>query len=271
MCNLSAARLARLIPMPPTDPFVSARRSKAGDTPAERLAVVAEAAHACMSRLGYRRTQMADVAEAAALSPAALYSYAKGKEALLTLAMLHGMDAPLPGAPLPVEPVPVAKLVEMAEKRIARLARWPALDAAIAADAPPDAATLRTIAGEVYDVLAANREGIWLLDRLSLELPEMARLQDRKVHGAFLRKLIALISKWPASGIVPDVAARNAVEMMAWPAMHRHRDAWLSPTAGEAAIRETAIRQYAALLGAAIGKKKRPARAKPARTAGKRR
>lgn len=226
------------------------RRSKRGETPQARLALVAKAAFECMSRHGFHRTQMADVALEAGLSPAALYTYAKGKEGLLTLAFLHVFDDELPATPLPVAPLPMKKIIAMAHRRISNVAQWPTLDAAIAADRAPDVATLRKIGAEVYDLLDAFREGIWLIDKLSLELPEFEKLQAEKVHGAFMGKLIALIGKWKAPGVVTDVAARNAVEMMAWPAMHRHRDKWLIPQASEAQIRETAIRQYAALLKA---------------------
>lgn len=235
----------------PQNPALT-RRSKRGDTPHERLRIVTLAAFSCISRTGFKRTQMADVAEAANLSPAALYSYASGKDALLTLAFLHATGQALPDTPLPVKPMPMDEMVNRSEAIVGRTAHWPLLEASIKADAPPDIETLRAIGGEVYDVLATNKRAIWLIDRLSLEVPEMAKLQAERVHGAFLRLLIALISKWRAPGIVPDVAARNAVEMMAWPAMHRHRDAWLQPAATEEEIRETAIRQYAALLAASI-------------------
>ena len=115
----------------PTDdtspaPSPGRRRSKGGDTPEERLARVAAAAHWCISRFGFRRTQMADVAKKAGLSAAALYSYAANKDALLTLAALHAMGHPLPGADaLPVAPWSIAKLRDMAEADVARIAHWP--------------------------------------------------------------------------------------------------------------------------------------------------
>lgn len=226
------------------------RRSKRGETPQERLAFVAKAAFECISRTGYLRTQMADVAKAADLSPAALYSYAKGKEGLLTLAVLHAVGDGLPDGPLPVTPMTPDEIVELSEHRIAQLARWETLTAALKAKTPPTLAILRQIGAEAYDLQSANRKGIWLIDRLSLELPEIERM-----HGALMGDLTRLIAKWAEPGIVPDVAARNAVEMLAWPSMHRHRDAWLKPEADEASIRETALRQYAALLASTIRKK----------------
>ena len=222
--------------LPPT------RRSKRGNTPQDRLAVVAEAAFECISRTGYRRTQMADVAEAAGLSPAALYSYAKGKEGLLTLALLHA-HGDVPEGPLPIKPMTLSEIVAFSEKAISHLARWTTLDKALKADKPPTPAVLRQIGAEAYALQSANRKGIWLIDRLSLELPEIEIMQATKVHGAFMGDLTKLITRWAAPGIVPDVAARNAVEMLAWPSMHRHRDAWLKPEASEEEIRETALTQ----------------------------
>ena len=240
--------------MPPRTP--PSRRSKRGETPQERLAHVARAAFECISRTGYLRTQMADVAKAAGLSPAALYSYAKGKEGLLTLAIRHAIGGGLPDGPLPVTPMTLDEIVALSEQRIAKLARWRTLTAAIKADTPPTLATLRQIGADAYDLQSANRNGIWLIDKLSLELPEIEKLQATKMHGAFMGDLTKLIAKWAAPGIVPDVAARNAVEMLAWPSMHRHRDAWLKPDADEEAIRETALAQYTALLAATMRKKR---------------
>lgn len=231
------------------------RRSKRGETPQERLEVVARAAFECISRAGYLRTQMADVAKAADLSPAALYSYAKGKEGLLTLAVLHALGDGLPDGPLPITPMTPDEIVDLSERRIAQLAHWDTLTAALKAKTPPTLATLKQIGAEAYDLQSANRKGIWLIDRLSLELPEIEKMQATRMHGALMGDLTHLIAKWAEPGIVPDVAARNAVEMLAWPSMHRHRDAWLKPTADEAQIRETALRQYAALLASTIRKK----------------
>lgn len=229
------------------------RRSKRGDTPHDRLAVVAEAAFECISRTGYRRTQMADVASAAGLSAAALYSYAKGKEGLLTLAILHAIGETLPEGPLPITPMTLPEILQLSDASISSRAHWHALKAALEADTPPSLAVFREIGAEAYDLQSANRKGIWLIDRLSLEIPEIGELQAARMHGAFMGDLTALVAKWAAPGIVPDVAARNAVEMLAWPSMHRHRDAWLKPQAEEEEIRHTAITQYAALMAATLG------------------
>lgn len=229
------------------------RRSKGGDTPEERLARVATAAHWCISRFGFRRTQMADVAKKAGLSAAALYSYAANKDALLTLAALHAMRHPLPGADaLPVAPWSVRKLRDMVEADVARIAHWPVTARVLKRRSKPTRADLQAIAEEMYDLQSTNRDGIWLMDRLSVEIPEIDRLWATKGHGATLKQLIALIRKAPAPGIAVDVAARNAIEIMAWPSMHRHRDLWLRPDADEATIRKTATAQFVGAVAAAM-------------------
>jgi len=230
------------------------RRSKGGETPEERLARVADAAYQCISRFGFRRTQMADVARKAKLSPAALYSYAANKDALLTLAVLRAMkSASLPDAArLPVDAWPVEKLTKLAEEEIQRIAVWPALSRVLEQPGPPTRAGLQTIAEEMYDLQDANREGIWLMDRLSQEFPELGTLWATRGHGATFMRLKALIEKAPAPGIVLEVAARDAIEIMAWPSMHRHRDQWLTPDADEAAIRKTATAQFVGAVAAAM-------------------
>lgn len=228
------------------------RRSKGGDTPEARLARVAEAAHWCISRFGYRRTQMADVARKAGLSPAALYSYVEGKEALLRLAALYALRRPLPDAgALPVKAWSIAELARIAEE-VLDAASWPAIEAVLAASGPPSRADLQAIAEEMYDLQAANRNGIWLMDKLSLEFPVIDRLWAQKGHGATFSRLQALIAKAPAPGIAVDVAARDAIELMAWPSMHRHRDLWLTPGADEEAIRKTATAQFVGAVAAAM-------------------
>jgi len=229
------------------------RRSKGGETPEARLARVAQAAFWCMSRFGYRRTQMADVAKKAGLSAAALYSYAANKQALLTLAVLHAMRQPLPGADdLPIEAWSVETFVQIAAAEIDRTAVWPVLAQVLARKRPPTRAEIQAVAEEMFDLQAANRDAIWLMDRLSVEIPEIDRLWATSGHGATLRQLMDLIGMAPAPGIAVDVAARNAIELMAWPSMHRHRDVWLTPDADDDTIRKTATAQFVGAVAAAM-------------------
>ena len=63
-------------------------------TPDTRMADIAGAARSVFMRKGYRRAQVADVAAAADLSPAALYRHVESKEALFHLCFVED----LPGA-----------------------------------------------------------------------------------------------------------------------------------------------------------------------------
>ncbi len=228
------------------------RRSKHGETPEERLAAVAEAAHRRFSRFGYRQTQMADIAKAAGVSAAALYTYAENKDALLYLAYLSATDRPMPDEPLPIRARPRGTIAEMGAKDVERIAKWPRLRAAAEGPDVPSLVQLVEVGEEIYDMQAKNRRAIWLLDRMSVDMEDMGELHAARGHGMFQRLLMAVIAKAPAPGIVPDVAARDVIELMAWPSMHRHRDAWLTSEGPEDAIRATATRQFAGALAAVM-------------------
>lgn len=55
----------------------------------ERIHQIVDAALSVFLERGYRRARMADVAEAAGVSPGLLYTYAANKEALFQLVILR--------------------------------------------------------------------------------------------------------------------------------------------------------------------------------------
>src|SRR5262245_17598287 len=123
--------------------------------PPDRLDALARASLALFCERGYRRTQVADVAERLGISPGSIYRYVASKEGLFELAMLHAFGARPRAAALPLRAPSARKLVrqvrvrlggELSRARIAELAARPA---------PPDVgAELRTVIGELYDGLA---------------------------------------------------------------------------------------------------------------------
>ncbi len=200
--------------------------------PPERLQDLVEAATAVFLEQGYRRTQMADVAERLGVAKGTLYLYVESKEALLDLA-LRCADAREPLA-LPDElPVPTptrGAMLAHVEKRITAESAWPALRAALSRARVTDVrAELVGIARELYALLARHRTAIRLLDRCAADYPELAEVWFR----AGRRGALDLLSRYLEDrarrrrlrpGIDLEVAARFALETLTFWAVHRHFD-----------------------------------------------
>jgi len=208
---------------------------------------------ACATRVfieqGYRRTQMADVAEAMGVAKGTLYLYVESKEALFDLVCRSAdLEPPLPKpATLPIPtPKPGATSRYIAE-RLSKEQVLPALAAALERRRVPDArAELDGIVRELFDVLARNRCGLTLLDRSARELPELAALWFEGARGG----LLALLGRYLDDRVrrkllrpVPDVAAaaRLIIETTVFWAVHRHWDAHPQPV-DEATAKETVVR-----------------------------
>ena len=182
---------------------------------------------------GYRRTQMADIADAMGVAKGTLYLYVESKEALFDLAC-RWADAPRPlvrPAVLPV-PTPVAgAMLAFVAERLARERALPALAAALSRRRVGDVGDeLAAIVGELYDVLARNRRGLKLIDRSARDLPDLAALWFAGTRGG----LLALLSEYLQARLrrrrfrpVPDLgaAARLMLELIVFWAVHRHWDA----------------------------------------------
>ncbi|CAG1003217.1 partial Fatty acid metabolism regulator protein, partial [Myxococcaceae bacterium] len=142
----------------------------------DRFHDLVEAATAVFLEQGYRRTQMADVAERLGVAKGTLYLYVESKEALFHAVVRHAdrdERIELPET-LPVAtPSPGATLEEV-RKRVAEN-RLPALAGALARRRVGDVrAELDEILRELYRVLARHRIGIKLLDRCAHDHPELA-------------------------------------------------------------------------------------------------
>lgn len=230
------------------------RRKKSRPKPG-RFEQIAEAAIACFSELGYRRTQVTDIATQMGAATGTLYLYAESKEALLHLAIMRicGRSFEELAAPLPTPPM--SETVALLRAAVSERSRWPVLDAALARPSAPTRGDLEAIGLEFYDTLAVERRAIWLIDRCSLDIPELGELHRNMMRGGYLSALIRLLerqSDWPTERIA--IAARCAVEMMSWTAMHRrrgdrfHADGIMP--ADEVEIRKVAAQCFAAALTA---------------------
>lgn len=200
--------------------------------PHHRFHDLLEAATAVFLEQGYRRTQMADVAARMGLAKGTVYLYVESKEALFDAVLRHS-DARAPvelpdRLPIPT-PTPRSTL-EMVRKRVADEATLPALAAALTLHRVTDVrAELDAIVREVYDTLARNRIGIKLLDRCSLDHPNLAAVWFTSGRRGTLALVERYLEDRIRRGRIPrvvDVAltARMALETLAFWAVHRHWD-----------------------------------------------
>ncbi len=212
-----------------------------------RLDQIVQAALRVFMDKGYRRTQMADVAQEMGMSPGTLYNYVEGKEALFHLlidrALLDDPATPPPTL-LVTTPPPGATLARLRE-RLTTDARLPLLEAALPRRRVADPrAELEGIVRELYALIERARLGITLIERSALDLPELARLFYLEVRRGLLDRLQRYIASRVQGGQmapVPDAAAaaRLMLETVAWFAMHRHRDP--DTTIDDGTARETVV------------------------------
>ncbi|MDO8839687.1 MAG: helix-turn-helix domain-containing protein [Parvibaculum sp.] len=230
-------------------------RRKAGN----RLEDIAEAAVACFTDMGIKRTQMADVARTAGVSAGTLYLYVASKEALFHLAILRVCDRPLDKLALPLTDPGIEETVAVYAARVAEVAEWPALRAARAPGARPGHETLVAIGGELYDMLHEARRAIWLLDHCAREIPAFDSLLSTDMRGHYRDDIAAVALKAAGRTGTPNaairLAARLAIEIIAWAAMHRMKEtpANLIDGLDEAGARKTATESFAAVVLAAAG------------------
>jgi len=230
-------------------------RRKAGN----RLEDIAEAAVACFTDMGIKRTQMADVARAAGVSAGTLYLYVTSKEALFHLAILRVCGRPLDKLALPLADPGIGETVAVYAARGAEVANWPALRAALVPDARPGHETLVAIGGELYDMLHEARRAIWLLDHCAREIPAFDALLSTDMRGHYRDDIAAVALKTAGRTGAPNaairLAARLAIEIIAWAAMHRMKETPANLIAGldEAGARKTATESFAAVVLAAAG------------------
>lgn len=219
-----------------------------------KLEAIAEAAIACFTDLGVRRTQITDVAKAAGVSAGALYLYVSSKEALFHLAILKLCAQPLDTLALPLADPGMAETVAVFVTRAAEVRHWPSLDAASKPRAKVDREALLAIGRELYDMLHEARQAIWLVDRCAPEIPEFEELHARELRGLHRDKLAQIAMKAMDRKGAPSpalkLAARLAIEAVAWGAMHRMRESPANRIAGlsEENARETAVASFAATL-----------------------
>jgi len=213
--------------------------------PADRIAsLVARATDVFIER-GYRRTKIADVAEALGVAKGTLYLYVESKEALFDLVLRaadpeSGLPTPLP---LPWKTPTSSALLRWVRGRLSSIG-FPVLEAALKRRRVDDVeAEVAAVVGELYDVVSRHRVAIKLIDRAAATHPELAQVWYSGGREGQLAAMSAYLGdriKRGALAPVPDlaVAARFVVETVAFWAVHRHWDPHPQPL-DDAAVRET--------------------------------
>lgn len=218
-------------------------------TPDERLGRLVECATAVFIEQGYRRTQMADIADAMGVAKGTLYLYVESKEALFDL-VLRCVDAERPFVKPPTLPIRTPKpgaTIKYVRDRLAKTQIPATLLAALGRARVDDPrAELETIVGDLYDTVARNRFGLKVLDRSARDLPDLAALWFEGARGGLIHVLAQYLDariRQKRFRRVPDTAtaARLIIETVVFWAVHRHWDA--HPQAvDEATAKETVVR-----------------------------
>jgi AcrR family transcriptional regulator len=200
--------------------------------PAGRLEQLVDCATRVFIDRGYRRTQMADVADALGVAKGTLYLYVESKEALFDLAARYA-DAERPFKNPPSLPAPSPKpraTLEYLQRRLAENHSPSALSAALTRQRVTDiGGEVEAIVSELYDDMARNRHGIKLVDRSAPDMPELAALWFEGARGGLIATLAQYLRDRGRRGklrAVPDtaVAARLIIETVVFWAVHRHWD-----------------------------------------------
>ena len=217
------------------------------ETPSGRIAELVRSAARVFMAQGYRRTQMADVADALGLAKGTLYLYVESKEALFDLVCRYA-DRPdeAEGLQLPVRTPKAGATLRFVQEELARHEPFSTVTTALARKRVPNVSLeLRGIVTELYDTLARNRSRIKLIDTSARDYPELGALWFKEARGGLLLRVQAYLEGRISRGLlapVPHVptAARLLLEVIVFWAVHRHFEARPDSVSDELA-RETVV------------------------------
>jgi AcrR family transcriptional regulator len=199
---------------------------------------------------GYRRTQMADIAEALGVAKGTLYLYVESKDALFDLVVrCADGEHPLPElSALPLSTPPPGTTTAYVRDVLAANREIAALRAALRRTRVRDPRTeLAGIVAELYDVLARHRRGIKLIDRSAVDHRELGALWFEGARGGIRDELVAYLESRIRRGLlrpVSDVAitARMILETVVFWAVHRHWDA--HPQSVDESLARTSVIEF---------------------------
>jgi AcrR family transcriptional regulator len=223
-------------------------------TPDGRFQQLIDAASAVFIAQGYRRTQMADVAEAMGVAKGTVYLYVESKEALFDV-VLRCADGPPPIAQPDTLPVPTpahGRTLKYVRERLTQPASATLRQILDRKRTRIGADELTTVLSEIYDSMARSRMGIKLVDRCAIDYPELARLWFTEGREVLLNELSRFVTVGMRQGRLrdtpdPAIAARLVLEALVFWAVHRHWDPSPQPVDPKAS-REAVIQLLVAAL-----------------------
>lgn len=201
---------------------------------------------------GYRRTQIADVAEASGMAKGTVYLYVESKEALFDLVLRYAdlLDHSSDAIELPtVFPVPtpdIKSTLRFVEETLIEADPVPLLSVAIERSQINDVPLeLSNILRQLYAKLKDRRVSMKLIDRCAHDYPELAAVFFKAGRATVMQSLTRYIELRIEQGYfqpVPDVtiAARVVLETIVYWAIHRYWDPSPQPIDDHAA-EETVI------------------------------
>jgi AcrR family transcriptional regulator len=233
--------------------------------PADRISNLINAAIYVFSRKGFRRAQMADIAREMGVSPGLLYSYVESKEALFYLVVDRGFsDGKIEEPPsLPVKSPAPGAIAKRIGERFRTVAALPALSAALKRPRAEDPRReLEAIVRELYGVVSRTAGAVEMIERSTLDIPELSQLFYGRMRGGLVERLARVIESRAAAGQfrpVPDpaLAARLIVETTTWFARKRRGDPGperISDKAAEETVVDFVVNSLVPCGGAASGR-----------------
>lgn len=191
-------------------------------TPADRLEKLLEVAAGAFVEHGFHRTQMDDIATGLGVSKGTIYRSVDSKESLLA-AVLNFADTPERLPPQgPLEPTELRQVSSTLRDQLTTSVG--SLTLVAAAAKPPDGLTAATFGAEIrhtaldlYEMMAAHRIRIMVLDRCAAELPDLAgdwydagRYALVDLWADYLARRV----KYIGANVDRDVLARTIVELV---------------------------------------------------------
>jgi len=200
----------------------------------QRLRDITRAGVDSFSRLGYRRTRMAEVAASGGMSTGAIYTYVESKEALFDLVLACGFGLPAPDpSVLPVRTPTLESTMQMVDRELRRLGVAPKLKAALTGPEPSDVrAELVAIVDEQYSKIERLRGVLSVIESCAADLPPLEELYFKRQRRGHIDQFTQYVQIRAATGCFSTlsdsvIASQIVTETIAWSAWKRHegRDA----------------------------------------------
>ena len=208
---------------------------------------------------GYRRAQIADIADAMGVAPGTVYLYVESKEALFD-AVMRASTSPetVKTLQIPIKTPPPDATFSFIQKSLSNKARIASLEAALrAGDVRDGSVELEEIVRELYDKAARSWLSLKLMERSALDWPELAGLWFGKYRLRIVQQLSGYFEMRMASGDLrkapdPSASARLVLEMIAAFAVHCRQDdpspTKIDPSTAAATIVDAVVNAYSPRL-----------------------